>query len=172
MKCSLSFEATLQRMWHTRVGLIYLFFWYWFGHTWIIYWNYLVAKIKHVVMENKVHLVFLWCGLGDLWSFLLDRISSLFWSCLSFFASVSYFRNHRSQSPDCFHSVLFFNNFQPSQWRASHSGGPDSVMVDKLAMCQVLLLVLWFPTVSIIPPVFHTLSSACWLLQEGKTGEA
>jgi len=30
-------------------------------------------------------------------------------------------------------------------------------MVDKVAMWQVLLLVLWFHIVSIIPPVLHTL---------------
>jgi hypothetical protein len=30
-------------------------------------------------------------------------------------------------------------------------------MVDRVAMWQALLLVLWFPTVNIIPPVLHTL---------------
>jgi len=36
-----------------------------------------LQKLSILLVENKVHLVFLWCDLGDLWSFLCDRISHL-----------------------------------------------------------------------------------------------
>jgi hypothetical protein len=157
MKCSLSFEVTVQKVWHTQCWFNLLIFL-------ISIWTYLdnivelsFAKIKHTVGRKQC----IWYFYDVIWViyevFYMTEFHIYFEVVSRFLVSLSCFHNNRSQSSDCFHSILFFHSFQPSQWLASHCCGPGSVIVDKVALWRVLLLILWFPTVSIIPPMFHNL---------------
>jgi len=68
---------------------------------------------------NKVPLVFLflWCYLGELWSFLLDRISHLFWSCLVFLSVwVVFIITGASPQTVFIHSCSFITFNPDSDW--------------------------------------------------------
>jgi hypothetical protein len=143
----------------------------------ILIWTYLdsivqlsFCKNSAYFCGNKVPLVFLflWCCLGDLWSFLLDRISHLFWSCLVFLSVwVVFIITGASPQTVFIHSCSFITLTQTvtglSLWWPRLSYGGQSGHVTGFAFSPLVSHCQYHST-----NAPYSFSSACCSYKKGK----